>query len=150
MTSTESIPELLSAAKANAQTSEAASDTAELKAIAIDALTVFEARMQKHFRRGPFFRKLKTLLNDSDENDLARSIHQYYMAVNTLKHGNGNSYRELQTLRNLPFVVIDRDKGPTNETAETEVLIDLTIPGFVDGLTDTLLKAHDFLEKKFA
>ncbi len=51
--------------------------------------------MQHHFKRGPFSRKLKASLLVSGRDDLADRIHQYYLAINVLKHGTGASYREL-------------------------------------------------------
>ena len=69
--------------------------TKKLESVAVDTLSIFEAKMQYHFRRGPFPRKLKSLLLESQKTNLADRVHQYYLAINVLKHGKGKSYREL-------------------------------------------------------
>ena len=165
-----SIPELVAAAQANAKTSkdriaeilkttdgQQGSDaqtedlraaTVALELAAVDIFTVFEARMQHHFKRGPFSRKLKSLLLDSGQNDLAERLHQYYLAVNVLKHGNGASYRELRDTPNTHIVVKPTENTPDNDTRPPLGLVDVTVPGFFDGLTTTILEAYHFLENR--
>ena len=43
-----------------AQIEELRATTTSLELAAVDILTLFEARMQHHFKRGPFSRKLKS------------------------------------------------------------------------------------------
>ena len=104
--------------------------------------------MQHHFRRGPFSRKLKSLLLESEQTDLADRVYQYYLAINVLKHGKGASYRELL---NAPTPLLD--VKPTEEIIADEAeafpgLIDVTVPGFFDGLTSTILEAYYLLENR--
>ena len=79
----------------SAQIEELRATTSALELAAVDIFSLFEARMQHHFRRGPFSRKLKSLLLETQQTDLADRVHQYYLAINVLKHGKGASYREL-------------------------------------------------------
>ena len=170
MEASQSVPELVAAAQANAKTSEdrvaeilkgmggeGASDaqveelraaTVALEMVAVDIFSVFEARMQHHFKRGPFSRKLKALLLESGQTDLADRVHQYYLAINVLKHGKGASYRELLDVPS-PLVVVkpagDIIADPAHPAAG---LVDVTVPGFFDGLTTTILEAYDFLENQ--
>lgn len=163
MSISQSVPELVAAARADAKVSEdrisevrlgmaerngseaqvenlrAASRALELAAI--DIFTLFESRMQHHFKRGPFSRKLKVLLLKAGQAELADRLHQYYLAINVLKHGKGASYRELL---NTPrsFVVV----RPNAEIIADDALIDISAPGFFDGLTTTILEAYHFLE----
>lgn len=170
MGTSQSIPELVAAAQATAKPSidrvsealklmdgQSGSDaqiedlravTAALELAAIDIYSVFEARSQHHFRRGPFSRKLATLLLDSGEPDLAERVHQYYLAINVLKHGKGESYRELRNVPNPLFKVKPGDDRIAGEAQASAGLIDVTAPEFFDGLTAAILEAYNFLENK--
>jgi hypothetical protein len=131
-----------------AQIEELRAATTSLELAAVDTLSLFEARMQHHFKRGPFSLKLKSLLLGAEKTDLANRVHQYYLAINVLKHGKGTSYRELL---NAPssFVVLKPTKDIICDAANTPIsLIDISIPGFFDGLTATILEAYHFLENR--
>jgi len=131
--------------------------TVALELEAIDIYTAFEARMQHHFKRGPFSRKLQALLIESGKADLADRIYQYYLAVNVLKHGKGDSYRAL-VKDPSPLVVLRPapDAALSEVEAEAEAegadrpagLVDVTDPGFFAGLTDAILQAAAFLKKR--
>lgn len=162
MESSQSVPELVAAAQTHAKTHEDtlkrlgaqdASDaqraaTVALETAAVDVFSLFESRMQHHFRRGPFSRKLKSLLLDAKQPDLADRFHRYYLAINVLKHGKGASYRELLASPSDLVVVRTSDGSITDETGAQTGLIDVTVPGFFDGLTKTILDAYQFLEKR--
>ncbi len=137
METAQSLPELVAASQTDAMNA----DTATVARLAIDIFSVFEARMQHHFRRGPFSRKLKALLVESGEAELADAVYQYYLGVNVLKHGKGASHRELLKLSDTRFVV--------NADADNEVgLIDVSDAGFFAGLTETILAAYQFLNAR--
>ena len=55
----------------DAQVKELRRATKALELTAVDIFSIFEARMQHHFKRGPFSRKLKALLLESKQPDLA-------------------------------------------------------------------------------
>lgn len=163
-----SVPELVAAALVTAKTSETqiekarehlekpddASTQAEdlrtaydaLESLAIDTFSMFEARMQHHFKRGPFSRKLKAVLLDAGDTDLADRFHQYYLAINVLKHGIGASYRELRDTPNALFLVKPVENTSSVESHLPSGLIDVGVPGFFEGLATTLLEAYQFLE----
>ncbi len=170
MGASQSVPELVALAQASAKISEdriaailklmdgqSGSDTqvkelhdatVALELAAVDIFSVFEARMQHHFRRGPFSRKLETLLLESNKTDLADRIHQYYLAINVLKHGKGASYRELLKAPSTLFVVKQTEHIIADEEQAPIDLVDISAPGFFDGLTTTILEAYSFLENK--
>ena len=130
------------------QVEELRAAAAVLELAAVDIFSLFEARMQHHFKRGPFSRKLKALLLESGKTDLADKVHQYYLAVNVLKHGKGASYRELLNAPS-PLVTLK----PTQDTDEADApasLVDVSVTGFFDGLTTTILEARRFLENRYA
>lgn len=122
--------------------------TIALEASAVDTFSAFEARMQHHFKRGPFSRKLKALLLEEGQADLADRVHQYYLAINVLKHGTGASFRELRDLRKCRVTLRPRAELDEDDTEQQVGLVDVTIPGFSTGLTTTILEAYDFLERK--
>lgn len=120
--------------------------TVALELAAVDVFSLFEARMQHHFRRGPFSRKLKSLLLDAGQTDLADRFQKYYLAINVLKHGKGASYRELLKTPTALFGVKPSEEIADGDTGEG--LVDVTVPVFFDGLTTTLVEAYHFLETK--
>lgn len=159
MEQTQDLQTLIVAAQADAKTLESriavpqdAADKqaaiAALESAAVDAFTLFEARMQGHFKRGPFSRKLKAALLEAKQPDLADRIHKHYLAVNVLKHGTGASYRELLAAKVTPFAIVAVADVIVDENRTTSGLIDVTAPGFFDGLATALLDAYDFLEKR--
>ncbi|OSP55220.1 hypothetical protein [Pseudoruegeria sp. SK021] len=165
MEPSQSVPELVTAAQASAKASldrvseslrlmdgstaqqdDLREATAAIEAAAVDIFSVFEARMQHHFKRGPFSRKLTAMLKQSGKTDLAKRVHHYYLLVNVLKHGKGASYRELLNAPNCPFIVTQSDDPAATEAGSSVALVDVTVPGFFDGLTATILEAYEFLE----
>jgi len=130
----ESLPELVAAARANAKPFEErlalGADTTDaalsydkasrgLEAASVEVYSLFEARMQHHFKRGPFSRKLKALLLEAGEAELAERVHQFYLCANVLKPG----------------------------APDDQALVDVSGAGFFKALTGTILDAYDFLEK---
>jgi len=134
-------------AGSDAQAEELAAATIAIELAAVDIFSVFEARMQRHFKRGPFSRKLKAELLAAGQADLADRVHQHYLAVNVLKHGTGASYRELLSNKSTLVVVKKRQDDADSTTPQTG-LVDVTVPGFFDGLTETILEAYHFLENR--
>ncbi len=132
----------------DAQVDELRVTTASLESAAVDIFSLFEARMQHHFRRGPFSRKLKSLLLEAGQTDLADRVHQYYLAINVLKHGKGASYRELLNAPSALIVVKPTEDTTADEAHPPAGLVDVSVPGFFDGLTTTILEAYHFLENR--
>lgn len=130
------ITDLLDAAHKSAAT---LTKPAAIEAACIELAAVFEARMQHHFKRGPFYKKLHKLLIENENTPLAIRVHQYATAVSVIKHGPGASYRELKSIPNLPFDI----RIPA---AEPHTLVDVTSGNFFGGLVETLEQAHQFFE----
>ncbi|MFT6452985.1 MAG: hypothetical protein ACJA06_002494 [Halocynthiibacter sp.] len=135
-------------AGSDAQIEELRAATVALELVAVDIFSVFEARMQHHFRRGPFSRKLKARLLEAGQTDLADRVHQYYLAINVLKHGKGASYRELLEAPSALVALRQAEDGVADDARPTVGLIDVCVPGFFDGLAATILEAHQFLESR--
>lgn len=155
MSDQQDLPDLVAAAQIIAQRADARiadggagalAATKEIESAAVDIFTLFEARMQHHFRRGPFSRKLRAALLEAGQADLAERVYQHYLAVNVLKHGPGASLRELLATPRAPFVI--RPAADTDDGGQDALgLIDVTQPGFFDGLAATILQARAFLER---
>jgi hypothetical protein len=108
---------------------------------------MFEFQMQRYFKRGPFARKLKTLLLEANQLDLANRFHQFYLAINVLKHGKGTSYRELLQTKNSYFVINRTTGGPLKKYL-SPTLIEISIPGFFENMIITITDACHFLSKR--
>jgi hypothetical protein len=130
------------------QKEELTAATFALELAAVDIFCAFEARMQRHFKRGPFSRKLKAELLAAGQADLADRVHQHYLAINVLKHGTGASYRELRDNKSTLFTVKNANEMPEDNGQATVGLIDVTVPGFFDRLAATILEAYQFLENR--
>ena len=130
------------------QAEQMTSETIAIELAAVDIFAVFEARMQGHFKRGPLSRKVKAALMDAGQADLADRLHQHYLAVNVLKHGTGASYRELLNNKSTLIVVKQAAEVTTNGEDLSTGLVDVTAPRFFDGLTQAILDAYAFLEKR--
>ena len=131
-----------------AQIKEMTSETVAIELTAVDIFTVFEARMQRHFKRGPLSRKVKAALLAAGHADLADRLHQHYLAINVLKHGTGASHRELLNNKSPMFVVTQAADAVAKSEGVPTGLIDVTSPHFFDGLAETILEAYQFLENR--
>ena len=134
MTAPMSVEDLLAAAEAIANNADA--DVSEIEASVVETVSAFEARLQHHFARGPFFVKLRNKLTAEGHTELAQSVFHYYLAANVLKHGGGKSLRELEKLDDQPFTLQDEDG---------KALIDVTTDGFLSGLVQALGQAQSVL-----
>ena len=114
-----------------------------LETATMDILSVFTARMQHHFARGPFAKEVRKRLVAADHADLGETVYQYYLAGHVLKHGSGASYHELRKIKGLPFGVTQPDGSGT---VKAEGLIDVQSEGFLDGLIATLTAVKEQLE----
>lgn len=131
-----------------AQVEEVAAETVAIELAAVDIFAVFEARMQRHFKRGPLSRKVKAALLAAGQADLADRLHQHYLAINVLKHGTGASHRELLNNKSTLLVVAPAADAVAKSEGVSTGLIDVTTPHFFDGLAETILEAYQFLENR--
>ncbi len=130
----------------DAQAAQVDAETLAIEAAAVDIFAVFEARMQGHFKRGPLSRKVVSALTAAGHTDLADALHDYYLAINVLKHGPGASYRELSGKGSAMLAATPAASGATKSEGAPSGLIEVTAPRFFDGLADTILNSYEFLE----
>lgn len=118
--------------------------TVQIEVAVVGVFSLFEARMQHKFPKGPFFKKLRAHLIDLGQAQLATDVWHCYLAVNVLKHGTGQSYEELCETPDLAFSI----KQPGDfffeegDVAEPEGLINVTATGFFEGLINTLSRVY--------
>lgn len=117
-------------------------DSGDVKTATTEILSLFTARMQHHFARGPFSKELRKRLVAADQPDLAETAYQYFLAANVLKHGTGSSYHELRKIKGLPFGVTQPD-GSGQVTGD---LIDVNGDRFLENLVATLDAVKQVLE----
>lgn len=134
MTAPADMAPLLEAATTIAQ--QTGAPVAQTEIAVIGLVSLFEARMQHHFARGPFYQKLSERLTAEGHAELGQSLYQYYLAANVIKRGAGKSHRELLDMSDLPFAVA-RDGA---------LLVDVTADGFFEGLVATLTQASQILD----
>ncbi len=131
MTDTPDVAQLL--ANAQALADDPSATTHQIEAMVVETVSAFEARLQHHFARGPFFVKLRNKLAAEGHTELAQTVYHYYLAANVLKHGGGKSLRELEKIEPAPFTLQD---------VEGKALIDMSKDGFLSGLVKTLDKSR--------
>lgn len=85
-------------------------------------------------------------MSKSGKADLAKWVYQYYLAISVLKHAKGASYRELLETPRCLFVVKRVDEIVGGAAVASVGLVDVTAPGFFDGLVETIVEAYHFLE----
>lgn len=135
-------------ALSDAQVQEIASAMVAIELAAVDIFSVFEARMQGHFKRGPLSLKVKAALIAARQTELADRLHEYYLAINVLKHGMGASLRELQKSKSAMQAAPQAATGEPKSEGSPMGLIDVTAPHFFDGLAETIVAASQFLENR--
>lgn len=123
--------------------------TVQIEVAAIGVFSLFEARMQPCIPKGPFFKQLKALLIEKGQEKLANNVWHYYLAVNVLKHGKGQSYKELCNETHLPFEIKKPDGFFFDEgdVSEPEGLINVIAEDFFVNLIQTLEAVHAYLEQ---
>ena len=78
---------------------------------AVGIFSVFEAMLQDALGVSNGFKEVRKLLNSMGEAALETRFSDYYLAINVLKHGEGDSYRKLLAKKGeLPFRVVSRDE----------------------------------------
>ena len=120
-----------------------AGDDMTVEAATLEILSLFTARMQHHFARGPFSKELRKRLIAAEQTDLADTAYHYFLAANVLKHGSGSSYHALRKIKGLPFAVKQPDGSGQ---VQADGLIDVHADGFLDELVATLAQTKQVLD----
>ncbi|WP_226067921.1 hypothetical protein [Dickeya zeae] len=102
---------------------------------AVGMFSIFEAHLQRGLNCKNGFKEVELILYQAGKQTLKEDFHNYYLAINALKHGDGASYAKLvDKISTLNFVV----ETPTTPTIEE---------GDVTGIIG-LVKVDDaFIEK---
>ena len=105
---------------------------------AVGLFSVYEAHLQRRLHCRDGFKEAKSFLEQAGEISLKDKFHDYYLAINALKHGDGASYNNLVAkFNNLDFVV-DTPTTPVQEE------------GDVSGVEGLVLVDDDFIQNCLA
>ncbi|HDT5146654.1 TPA: hypothetical protein QHS21_002717 [Klebsiella michiganensis] len=82
---------------------------------AVGLFSIFEAHLQQGLACRNGFKEAELILEQAGEYALKKDFHNCYLAINALKHGDGESYKSLtSSISTLNFVV----ETPTTRTFE--------------------------------
>lgn len=95
---------------------------------AVGIFSLFESMMQDTLSCENGFKKVKNILKEKGNNTLLDKFNDYYLAINVLKHGRGDSYKRLvERYEALPFRIKLENECFFNEgdVSEINTLIDV-------------------------
>lgn len=73
---------------------------------AVGLFSIFEAHLQQGLACKNGFKEAELILGQAGKHSLKEDFHNYYLAINALKHGDGASYKRLiSNISTLNFVV---------------------------------------------
>jgi len=96
--------------------------------VAVGMFSIFEAQLQDRVKVKDGFELARSCLHAAGESDLKKQFTYYVAAINTLKHGDGRSYRSLLAeIDKLPFRVKKADENFffEGDVSEVSTLIDV-------------------------
>jgi len=108
--------------------------------LAVGMFSIFEARLQDALDEENGFKGLRALLADAGEDALASRFNDYYLAINVLKHGEGDSYRKLLAKQtSLPFMLWRSNNAGEREgdVSMVSILVDAD-DAFVEACADII------------
>lgn len=83
---------------------------------AVGLFSIFEAHLQRGLAAKNGYREAELILEQAGQVALKEDFHNFYLAINALKHGDGASYRLLLgKISSLPFVVETPDAAVFEE-----------------------------------
>lgn len=92
---------------------------------AVGLFSVFEAHLQQSLNCKNGFKEAESILDQAGQQALKDEFHNFYLAINALKHGDGASYNKLvANISSLNFVV-DTPTTPTYEEGDVTGVVGL-------------------------
>lgn len=115
---------------------------------AIGIFSFFESTLQEKLRVKNGFKYLQNLLQERDEHELLKEFHYVKLAVNALKHGNGESYKTLIRkeigILNAKVKGIGENYFNEGDVSEIVALIDVD-DVFINQIVELIKKLEDFI-----
>ncbi|MDX7391568.1 hypothetical protein SJ323_11025 [Citrobacter freundii] len=104
---------------------------------AVGLFSIFEAHLQQELNCQNGFKEAESILEQAGQHALKDEFHNYYLAINALKHGDGASYNKLVANINSLSFAVDTPNTPTYEV------------GDVSGVTGLVKVDNAFIENCF-
>lgn len=92
---------------------------------AVGLFSIFEAHLQRSLNCKNGFKEAESILLQAGQQALKDEFHNYYLAINALKHGDGASYNNLVAKINSLDFVIDTPSTPVHEEGDVTGVIGL-------------------------
>ncbi len=114
----------------------------------VGMFSIFDALLQDRLECANGFKKAAEILKGLDATELEERFHNFRLAVNVLKHGEGESYRELLKKTRLPFRIKKPDEGFFNEgdVSEISTLVEVD-DAFVMTCATTIREVTDAIQR---
>lgn len=85
---------------------------------AVGLFSVFEAHLQRSLNCQNGFKEAEQLISQAGQHALKEEFHNYYLAINALKHGDGASYNKLVAKINDLDFEVDTPSTPAYEVGD--------------------------------
>ncbi|ENZ4840501.1 TPA: hypothetical protein L7P02_005243 [Klebsiella pneumoniae] len=85
---------------------------------AVGLFSVFEAHLQRSLNCQSGFQEAESILGQAGQQALKEEFHNYYLAINALKHGDGASYNKLVARINDLDFEVDTPNAPVYEVGD--------------------------------
>ncbi|EAX1415027.1 hypothetical protein ACV8TO_06095 [Citrobacter freundii] len=85
---------------------------------AVGLFSIFEGHVQQVLQCSNGFTEVKAILDQAGETALKEEFHNYYLAINALKHGDGASYNKLVAKINDLDFEVDTPSTPAYEVGD--------------------------------
>lgn len=92
---------------------------------AVGLFSIFEAHLQRSLNCKNGFKEAESILDQAGQQVLKDEFHDYYLAINALKHGDGASYNTLVAKINSLDFVVDTPSTPVYEEGDVTGVIGL-------------------------
>lgn len=92
---------------------------------AVGLFSIFEAHLQRSLNCQNGFKEAESILVQAGQQALKDEFHDYYLAINALKHGDGASYNKLVAKINSLDFVVDTPSTPVYEEGDVTGVIGL-------------------------
>ncbi|CAI0961147.1 hypothetical protein [Serratia fonticola] len=92
---------------------------------AVGMFSIFEANLQRGLGCQNGFKEAERILEQAGQHALKENFHNYYFAINALKHGDGVSYKSLVSKISTLTFVVGTPTTPTFEEGDVSGILGL-------------------------
>lgn len=116
---------------------------------AVGLFSIFEAHLQQSLNCSNGYTEALSILQKAGEISLKNEFHNYYLAINALKHGDGVSYRRLVTKASIISFLVDTPSTPVCEEGDVSGVSGLVRvdDNFIEGCLQVIVKVSECISK---